>query len=119
VNNIRGPSKLFHGFQNASNEEDAPLIVVCEHLVLCIVQDGFALEVFFIIDEVDLHSCRRDGGDFDHERVIGVVNIKVHAGQSDYLMQLVPAFVDFSKSWSENTDLSTFFMHSLWQIPAD
>lgn len=71
------------------------------------------VEVVIVVDEVYLHTCRLDRGNLDDERVIGIVNDEVHAGESYHFMQLVSAFVDISPFGHKRSDFSAFFLNSL------
>ena len=101
-----------------TDEEDAPLVVVCKKGPVGIFEHRLALEIGLVVDEVDLNARGRNGGDLDDERVICVVHGQVHARESDDFVELVSAFVDFAKAGGKHPDLTSLLMHPLRKIPA-
>ena len=71
-----------------------------------------------IIDKVNLHARRWNGRYLDDERMIRVVNQKVHTGKTNHLVELVTALVNFTKTRSEHPNLSSLLMHRLREISA-
>ena len=45
-----------------------------------------ALEKVLVVDEVDLNACGLQGGHLYNERMVGVIDYKVHAREPDYFM---------------------------------
>src|SRR5574344_1416519 len=77
-----------------------------------------AFEVIFIVDEVDLHSCSRDGCDFDDEWTVHIVDDDIDSGESYHLVELIFSLIDAPVSWHERPDFLFPFLDTLRQIPA-
>jgi hypothetical protein len=71
-----------------------------------------------IVDEVYLHPGRGDGSDFDDQWVIRVIDVEVHAAETDDLMKLVTALVDDAETGHEYADFSASLMDPLRNVPA-
>jgi len=119
MDDIRRPSELFDRFKNALREKDGPFIVVAEELTVLVAVNGLSMKILLTVDEVDLHPRRWDGSDLDDERMVGIVDDKVHSGKPDNLVQLMPPFVDLPVPGSEDPDLLASFVDPLRKIPAD
>ena len=106
------PTKFFHRFDGSAGKKYAAFVVCFRRQV------GFqsfvrsALEVVFVVDEIYLHSCWLQRGDFDDQRMVGVVDDQVHAGKTDHFVQLVSAFVYTSVFGHECAHLEAPFLDS-------
>jgi len=117
VDDVRSPAQLADRFQNATHKEQAAFVVVGKHCAFVVFQNGLALEVRVVVNEVNLNACRRDGRHLDDQGVVGVVDVQVHPGETNDLVKLVATFVDFSETWHEHANLLSFLMRSLGQLP--
>ena len=113
VDDVGTPTQFLHRFQYAAGIEDGTGIIVFILFTIFVCYLQAVLKVVIVVDEVYLHTCRLDRGNLDDERVIGIVNDEVHAGESYHLMQLVSAFVDISPFGHKRSDFSAFFLNSL------
>ena len=52
------------------------------------------------------------------KRVVGIIDDKIHAGETYHFMQLVSAFIDVSPFGHKCSDFSAFFLNCLRQISA-
>jgi len=113
VNHVRYPAKLLDGFHHTANEEDTSFIVVLILLPLFINKRFPVLEIILIVNEIDLHPCRLNGGNLDDERMVGVIDDEVHAGETNYFVKLIAAFVDVAIFRHESAYLFSFFLYGL------
>lgn len=112
MDDVWRPAELLHRLQYAPDEEDGTVLIVVELPVL--VRDGvFPLEEIIVVYKIDLHPRRLDGGDFDDQRVVRVVNDYVHARKPDYLVKLISAFVHIAETWHERADLLALLLYCL------
>ena len=113
VDDVGFPAELLDGLKHAPCEEDRPFVVVLEFFAFSVPVDEFAMEVVFVVDEVDLHPGGRDGRDFDDQRAVGVVDDEVHPRQADDFVQLIPSFVDRSIPGHERPDFLAALLNPL------
>ena len=71
------------------------------------------MEVVVVVDEVNLHACSLDGGHFDDERMVGVVNHDVQTRKADDFVELVTSFVDVAPLGHECADFSSSVLNGL------
>jgi len=119
MDHVWSPAKLLYCFQNTTTEENCAFIIISEISSVLVCQSGFALEIFIIVDEIDLHAGRLYGCDLDYQRMVVVVNDEVHARETYHFVQLVPPFIHIAEARHEGSDLSTPFLYSLRQVSAD
>ena len=117
MDDVRRPTQLSHGFQDAAHEEEAALVIVFEERVFGVVQDCLPLEIGVVVNEVHLDAGGGDGRHLDDQRVVCVVHIEVHAAQADHFVKLVTTFVDFAKPRHEHANLFALFMGTLRKHP--
>lgn len=72
-----------------------------------------------VVDKVNLHAGRLYGSYFNDKRMVGIVNDKVHAGETYHFVQLVSALVDVSPFGHKRSDFSAFFLDCLRQVSAN
>ena len=73
MNQVRFPSEFFYSLQYASCKEYGALVIVFEEFsALRVCKDSFSVEIVVIVYEIDLHSCRRYGGDLYYERSVHI-----------------------------------------------
>ena len=77
------------------------------------------MEIVFVVDEVYLHACRRNGRHLDHERPVDIVDYDVHAGKADHLVKLVLSFIDAAVSRHEGPYLLLPLLDSLRKVSSD
>ncbi len=118
MDDVRAPAQLLDGLEHAAGIEDGARVVVFILHPLVVHHLQPVLEIVVVVDEIDLHAGRLDRSHLDDERVVGIVDDKVHARQPDYLVQLVPAFVDVPPLGHERPDFSSPFLNGLRQAPA-
>ena len=119
VDDVRGPAEFLHRFQDAAGEENRPFAVVGEEFSVIVPVDEFALEIVFVVDEIDLYAGRGDGGHLDDEGVVRFSYDYVDARQADNLVKLVLAFVDAAIAGHEHADFAPFLLDSLGKFAAD
>ena len=71
---------------NFDRKEDGSFAVVFIFLAVLVACHLALHEVVVVVDEVHLKACLRNGGYLDDERVVGVVDYKVHARKAYHLM---------------------------------
>ena len=117
MDDVGCPTQFAHGFKDTAHKEEAALVVVFEELVVCVMQDRLALEVGVVVDEVHLDACSGDGRHLDDQRVICVVHVQVHAAETNDLVELVTAFVDFAETRHEHANLFALLVGPLGKHP--
>ena len=117
VNDVWCPRQFANSLENAAGKEDGPFIVVGHKLVFGVIPSHLLFEVVLVVDEVNLHPCRWDGGHFDDERVVGVVDVEVHSAKTDDLVKLVTAFIDDTKTGHKHADFAASFVDALGDLP--
>ena len=118
VDDVRRPAQLAHGFQHTAGEEDGAFVVVGHQFFLGIEPGHLFLEEVFVVDEIHLHPCGGDGSDLDDQRMVRIVDVEVHPAQTNHLMKLVPAFIDYAETRHEDTDFTTALVDALWDDSA-
>ena len=53
------------------------------------------------------------------EQMVGIVDDKVHTGETYHFVQLVPALIDVSPFGHKRSDFSAFFLDCLRQVSAN
>lgn len=66
-------------FQYATNIEDRTVIVIFVFIPVFIANSVLTLEEVFIINEVNLHACGLNGCYLYDQRVVCIINNKIHA----------------------------------------
>ena len=79
VDNIGHPAQLLHSFQNATGEKDGAFTVVGIVIAHFVFLHLPSREIVIIVDEVHLYTSLLDGSNLDDERVVGVVDDKIHS----------------------------------------
>ena len=115
MNYIGAPTKFLYSFQDSACKEYHALVIVSIFITISILSHQSILEIIVVIDKIDLHACSLKRSHFYNQRMIGLVNYKVHTRQADNLMQLVTSFIDKSPFGSEDSYLATTFLSGLWQ----
>jgi hypothetical protein len=113
VNNAGIPTQFFDCLEDTPGKESRPLIVVFEKFTVFVFKFRFSLEIVIIIYEIYLHACLLNGGHFDNQWAVGVVDDNVHPRKSDNLVQLVAPFVDVPVFWHKGPDFFAPFLYSL------
>ncbi len=72
------------------------------------------LEILVIVDEIDLHARSLQRSDLYDERVVGVVDLKVHSRKADYFVKLVATLIDTAVFRHECAHFETVFLHFVW-----
>ncbi len=115
------PAEFADGLNDAPGEENGAFVVfggVVFYFELGIYGCGRVVEVVVVVNKVDLHSRRLQSGYLDDKRMVGVVDDYVHAGETDYFVELVSALVDTAVFRHESTHLDTSFLHTLGDCAA-
>src|SRR5690606_21462632 len=115
-NNIWYPAKFFDSFHNTSNKENATLVIIVIFITVFVNKSLPILKVIFVIYKINLHSSRLNRSDFYDERIIRVVNNKVHTRKANNFVQLISTFINTSKLRHKSTYFHPFFLDSLRQI---
>lgn len=113
------PSELFDSLEHAARKKYGPFSIVFMENAVFVPVNAFSVEVVFVVNEVNLHSCSRYGGDLYDERPVHIVDNDIHARKADYLVQLVFPFIDASVSWHEGPDFFSSFLNALRQESSD
>ena len=101
VYDVRGPAELLDGLEDAAGEEDGPFVVVREEDAVLVAEDLLAVEIIFVVYEIDLDPGRGNGGDLDYEGPVHVRDDDVHPGEADHFVELVLPFVDAAEPGHE------------------
>ena len=110
------PTQLLDGFNGTAHEEDAALVVQFGRKFCFQTFVRIALEIVVVVNEVHLHSGGLQCGNFDNQRVVGVINNQVHTRETDNFMQLVASFVDASVFWHECSHFVASFLHAVRHV---
>ena len=113
---IRNPTQFFYGFQYSAYIEDRTIVIIFILISILIADRGFPLEEILVVNKVNLHPGRLNGCYLNDQRMVRVVNNKIHTRQTDNLVQLIAALVDISEFWHECPDFATTLLNSLRQI---
>ena len=70
---IWAPTEFLQRFEHAAGIEDGAFSIVFIFLSVFVGHEAL-VEVVVVVDEVNLHACNLDGGHFDDERMVSVVN---------------------------------------------
>jgi len=120
VDDVGRPVLLLHRLDDATVEENGTVVVVLAKVALLVVHEVFLLrEEVVVFDEINLHPCLLDGGHFDDERIVSVVDDEVHSRKADDLVELVAPVVDDTIAGHENADFLAAFLGGLGQVTPD
>ena len=75
---IRYPTELLDSLQYATGKEDGTLTIVGIIFTILILLHQTLAEVVVVVDEVDLYPGRLDGGYLDDQRVVRIIDDKIH-----------------------------------------
>ena len=79
VDDVGHPTEFFHGLQYTTGKEDGSFTIVRIVYALFVFFHLALVEIVVIVDEIDLYLGCRDGCNLDDERMVGVINDKVHS----------------------------------------
>jgi len=79
MDNVRSPTQFSDSFYDTAAEENTSFIIVFKEVTICIFDKGLALEIFFVINKINLHAAGLNGSNFDYQRMIGIINNDVHS----------------------------------------
>ena len=117
VDDVGRPIEFLHRFDDATGKEDtAIVVVVAKHAFFVIHQVLLLREEIVVVDEINLHPRLLDGGHFDNQRVVRIIDDEVHAREANHLVELVAAFVDDTVTRHEDSDFLTAFLCGLRKI---
>lgn len=116
MDNIGYPPQFFHGLHNAAHKEYAALVVVVEVFSFVVDQEILPQEIVVVIDKIDLHAGRLYRCHLDNQRMIGIIDDKVHSRQTYHLMQLIATLIDITVFGHESTDFPPSLLNALRQI---
>ena len=119
VYDFRAPTQFLYCLKNAACKEDGALVVVAVVVAIGVAGHLTIVEIVVVVNEIDLHSGRLQRCHLDDERVVCVIDDKVHARQAYYLVQLVASLVYVAPLWGENPDLLAHVLCCLWQVAAN
>ena len=119
MDDVRTPTQFLDCFQYTACIENSACIVVFIFNAVLINHLQAVLKVIVVVDKVNLHAGRLYGSYFNDKRMVGIVNDKVHAGETYHFVQLVSALVDVSPFGHKRSDFSAFFLDCLRQVSAN
>ena len=114
LNDVRHPTHLADRLDDGTHKEHAALVIVIRRTVHLQLIDATAGKIILVIDEIDLEMGLLQGCHLDDQRVIGIIDDDIHAGQTDHLVQLVTALGYHTILGHERAFLDALFLDTLW-----
>ena len=119
MDDVGVPAELPDGLDDALRVENRAGVVVGIEVAIRVVILGLSFEEVLTIDEINLHSDVLQGGHFDDQRVVGVLDDDVLPGEPDDLVQHVLVVVHTAEFRHERADFVLSLLNSLGEKTAD
>ena len=74
------------------------------------------VEIVIAINKINLHTRGKQGGHFDYEGMIGIVDFDIEAGETNYFVELIATLVNDAVAGHESAHLGLGTVDSLREL---
>ena len=93
VDNVRTPTQFLYCLQYSTSIENGTCIIILVFNTVLVNHLQAVLEVIIVVDEINLHAGGLYGCYLNDKRMVGIVDDKVHTGETYHFVQLISAII--------------------------